>query len=56
MQIPVAQPMANYPQPYATWAALRNDAGTQGDTGAHNVSSDSSVEQTTSLYTVDYTA
>jgi len=56
MQIPVAQPMAGYPQPYATWAALRNGADAQGGNGADDNTADASAEQTTSHYTVDYTA
>jgi hypothetical protein len=57
MQIPVADPMAGYPQPYATWATvLRNAAQAQGDAGADNATADSSAEHATSIYTVDYTA
>jgi hypothetical protein len=56
MQIPVVDPMGGYPQPYATWAALRNDAEVQGDAGAVNDTADSRAEQSRPSYTVDYTA
>ncbi|HEY1715376.1 MAG TPA: hypothetical protein VGG07_20910 [Solirubrobacteraceae bacterium] len=57
MTIPVADPMAGYPQPFATWATvLRNAAEAQGDAGADNAMADASAEHTGSIYTVDYTA
>lgn len=56
MQIPVANPLAGYPQPYATWAKLRNDADAQGGVSAVDQSPGSSAEQTSPAYTVDVAA
>ena len=56
MQIPVADPMTGYPQPYATWARTwHDDAEVQGDNGAVDEADDSSAQPTTSGYTVDFT-
>jgi hypothetical protein len=54
MQIPLSDPMAGYPQPYATWAdERRNAAADQHDA----VSADHSAQETTSsAFTVDVTA
>jgi hypothetical protein len=56
MQIPLQDPLAGYPQPYASWASmLHNDAEDQGDEGADRNVAGSSPAQTP-LYTVDITA
>jgi hypothetical protein len=56
MQIPLQDPMAGYPQPYATWAStLHNDAEAQGDGRVDSDVADWSPAQTP-LYTVDVTA
>jgi hypothetical protein len=57
MQIPVADPMAGYPQPYATWATvLRHSAEVQGDDRAVSGGSEPPAEAATLAYIVDYTA
>ena len=57
MHIPVANPLAGYPQPYATWAKLRNDADAQGGVSAVDESAGSGAEETTPpAYTVDVAA
>jgi hypothetical protein len=56
MQIPLRDPMAGYPQPYATWASiLYNDAEAQGDGRADSDLAASSSAHTP-LYTVDVIA
>ena len=56
MQIPVANPLAGYPQPYATWAKLRHDADAQGSASAVDQSAGSPAEATSPAYTVDVAA
>jgi hypothetical protein len=57
MQIPVADPMAGYPQPYATWATeRRNDASARQATPAGQSADATARGATTSPYTVDTTA
>jgi hypothetical protein len=57
MQIPLGNATAEYPQPYATWAAIRDDADGQGGAAAVDDSADDSAQETTTpAYTVDVTA
>ena len=44
MHIPDANPMAGYPQPYATWAAVRAIADVQGGTSRADEPARSSEE------------
>jgi hypothetical protein len=54
MQIPFANPMASYPQPYATWVELRTDAARQRDAATVNGPGESPAPQlTTPGYAVD---
>ena len=57
MYIPDANPMAGYPQPYATWAAVRAIADVQGGAKGADESAGSSQEDTTPpAYKVDVAA
>lgn len=57
MQIPVGNPMAGYPQPYATWAAVRAIADAHGSAnGAHESAGSSAEDTTPAAYTVDVAA
>lgn len=57
MQIPVGNPMAGYPQPYATWAAVRAIADAHGSANGANESAGSSAEDRTQpAYTLDVAA
>ena len=57
MYIPDANPMAGYPQPYATWAAVRAIADAHGGANGTDESARSSEEDTTPrAYKVDVAA
>ena len=56
MQIPVANPMAGYPQPYATWAMLRNGGDAHGGASADESAGSSADESASPAYTVDVAA
>ncbi len=57
MHIPVANLMAGYPQPYATWAMLRHDADAHGGASAVDESAGSAPDATSApAYTVDVAA
>jgi hypothetical protein len=57
MQIPLGNATAEYPQPYATWAAIRDDADGQGGVAVVDASADDSAQETmTPAYTVDISA
>ncbi len=56
MQIPLGNATAEYPQPYATWAAIRDDADGQGGAAVDDSADDSAQPTMTPAYTVDITA
>ena len=56
MQIPLGNPTSEYPQPYATWAAIRTDADGQSGAAADDSVDDSAQPTATPAYTVDISA